>query len=135
ILSSTLRSFAIVLGGMFATPDSKWIAGTTFLSLTIFACSLVTSRFSILSPIWLWSCSGSCAQVVKGESPGICRSTAAPGVVSSSGGPASTDGSGGPASTDGSGGPASTDGISDWITPALVPGATGGAPRRQNTSV
>jgi len=39
MLSRTLRSFAIVLGGMFATPDSKWIGGTTFFSLTIFACS------------------------------------------------------------------------------------------------
>ena len=108
------------LAGIFATPDSNRIGGTTFLSLTVFAFRPRTSRCSIRSPDSVSSCAGSCDQRMKGWSVDICFSAPVPGLASRTGGPASTEGS-----SDSQERPPSS-GAADL---------PGGAPRRQNTSV
>ena len=63
-LASVSRRDATVVAGISATPDSKWIAGTTFLSFTVSSSSAATSRTSTWSPDCVPSTDGSRAHGV-----------------------------------------------------------------------
>ena len=77
ISSRTAAQLLDVLGGIFATPDSKWIGGTTFLQLD--GLRLPGRRTSPLlqsvAPLACRAAAGSCAQCWNGWSPDRCRST------------------------------------------------------------